>query len=409
LNTERQGIIGTLLRHIEPYRALPVTVYVQVVASLINNMGGISKLFLPLYLRESYGIDYAHIGLMMGAYGVGSLIGSYKGGVLSDHFDGRVLVTLFLMLSGLCLILLGSGLPLWLFVPVLLLGGLADGAFRPVNQRLVLEPCEPSRRPMAQGMLRVAFNLGIAIAGTTGGILAAFGYQWVYIADGIASLLAAGWIIWAYQRYPVVLVNSTATREGQNCAQPGPWRDGAFLRLMFGMLLAISVFDQMFVTLGLFLREHYRLGPEWIGYLFTLNGLMIVCLQIPVSRHVLKWGLQRCAHVGVLLTGAGFLWLNAGNGIVWALLAMMTLTLGELLISPTFSQLIMHRSEGRQRGRYMGIYTAAWSGRSMYAPALGTWAYGAFGGAALWWICLAVVSVAALIQHDALKRILAND
>lgn len=394
---------------LQPYRGLPTTVYVQVVASLINNMGGISKLFLPLFLRESYGIDYARIGLMMGAYGLGSLIGSYKGGVLSDRFDGRVLVTLFLAISGICLILLGSGVPLWLFIPVLLLGGLADGAFRPVNQRLVLEPCEATQRPMAQGMLRVAFNLGIAIAGTTGGILAAFGYQWVYVADGAASLLAAGWIVWAYRHYPVTLPLKAAVPEGENCTLSGPWRDGAFLRLMLGMLLAISVFDQMFVTLGLFLREHYRLGPEWIGYLFTLNGLMVVCLQIPISRRILTWGLHRCAQWGVLLTGAGFLWLNAGSGIVWAMLAMTTLTLGELLISPTFSQLIMHRSEGRQRGRYMGIYTAAWSGRSLYAPALGTWAYGALGGAAWWWVCLAIVCVAVLIQHDALKRILAND
>lgn len=394
---------------LQPCRGLPATVYVQVVCSLINNIGGISKLFLPLFLREFYGVSYGHIGLMMGAYGAGSLIGAYKGGALSDHFDGRVLVTLFLAISGTCLILLGSGVPLWLFVPLLLVGGLADGAFRPVNQRLVLEPCQPGQRPMAQGMLRVAFNLGIAIAGTTGGILAAFGYHWVYVADGIASLLAAGWLVWAYRRYPLALVRHAAACEEQNTVLSGPWRDGAFLRLMLGMLLAITVFDQMFVTFGLFLREHYRLGPEWVGYLFSLNGLMIVCLQIPVSRRVLDWGLQRCAHLGVLLTGAGFLWLNAGTGVLWAVLAMVTLTFGELLISPTFSQLIMQRSEGRLRGRYMGVYTAAWSGRSLYSPMLGTFLYGAVGGARLWWLCLAAVSIAALIQHQPMQRILRND
>lgn len=61
---------------LRPCRGLPTTVYVQVVCSLINNIGGISKLFLPLYLREHYDVSYAHIGMMMGAYGAGSLIGS---------------------------------------------------------------------------------------------------------------------------------------------------------------------------------------------------------------------------------------------------------------------------------------------------------------------------------------------
>ncbi|MDR3410118.1 MAG: MFS transporter [Formivibrio sp.] len=309
-------------------------------------------------------------------------------------------------MSGVCLVLLGCGVPLWLFVPLLLIGGLADGAFRPVNQRLVLEPCLVEQRPLAQGLLRVAFNLGVAVAGVTGGLLASLGYQWVYVADGAASLLAAAWVTWAYRRFPVAWVRNIQARSGSTATLNGPWQDSVFLRLMLGMALAIAVFDQMFVTFGLFLREQDGLGPEWIGYMFTLNGLMIVVLQIPVSRRVLDWGLMRCAHLGVLLTGAGFVWLNAGTGVLWAVLAMITLTFGELLISPTFSQLIMIRSEGRQRGRYMGIYTAAWSGRALYAPALGTWLYGALGGARLWWVCLVVVCVSIMIQHDALRRII---
>ncbi|XLM20253.1 MFS transporter, partial [Chromobacterium piscinae] len=71
-------------------------------------------------------------------------------------------------------------------------------------------------------------------------------------------------------------------------------------------------FDQMYVTLALFLREYYQLGPQWIGYLFTINGLMVVGLQIPVSRRILRWGLARCIQLGALLTGCAFLWLNAG-------------------------------------------------------------------------------------------------
>lgn len=397
---------GFLRQRLQPYRGLPISVYVQVLACLINNMGGMSKLFLPLYLREAYHVDYSHIGLLMAVYGVGSLVGSYAGGGLSDRFDGRILVTVFLVLSGVCLLLLGSGIPLNLFIPILLIAGFSDGAFRPVNQRLILEPCSSVQRPVAQGMSRVAVNLGIAIAGISSGFLAVYGYQWVYVADGLASLLAVTWVVWAYRRYPLVL-NPSQHRCGEGLsASPGAWRDSAFIRLMFGMLFAILVFDQLSITVGLFLREHYHLGPEWIGYMFTLNGCMVVFLQIPISRRVPLWGLKRCAQLGVLFTGAGYLWLNMGVSPVWVILAVITITCGELLISPTFSLLIMLRSEGRQRGQYMGIYSAAWSGRTLYAPALGTWLYGSLGGGKLWWLCLAVVCVAALIQQDALCQIL---
>jgi MFS family permease len=86
---------------------------------------------------------------------------------------------------------------------------------------------------------------------------------------------------------------------------------------------------------------------------------------------------------------------------------MLVLTVGELLLSPTWSVIVMQRSEGRQRGRYLGVYAAAWSGRTLYAPAIGTWAYGQFGGALLWWLCAGVALLTVLLQAGALRQMLA--
>ncbi|AXT45280.1 MULTISPECIES: MFS transporter [Chromobacterium] len=399
-----------LKRLLSPYRGLPATVYIQVLCSLINNIGGISKLFLPLYLRENYQLGYAQIGLMMAAYGAGALLGSLNGGALSDRFDGRKLATLFLTASGLCLLLLALAIPLWLFVPVLLVSGFADGAFRPVNLRLALEPCLPRQRAVAQGMLRVAFNLGVAGAGLLSGSLAAIGYDWVYAANAAATLSAALWLAWAYRRNDSAPVPPAALETAETGAEAlvGPSRDLPFLRMLLALTLMTAVFDQIYVTLGLFLREHYQLGPQWMGYLFTLNGLMVVALQIPISRRILDWGLLASTQAGVLLTGVSFLWLTLGQGPLWALLMMTTLTLGELLVSPCYTMLVMHRSEGRLRGRYLGLYNAVWQGRTLFAPALGTWLYGAVGGVALWWMCAAAVCLSALIQQPALRLMLAR-
>ncbi|AXE29106.1 MFS transporter [Chromobacterium phragmitis] len=396
-----------LLRRLAgPYRGLPPSVYIQVVCSFINNVGGISKLFLPLYLRENYQLPYNQIGLLMAFYGAGMLAGSLKGGSLTDRFDSRALAVLSLALSGMCMALLALQIPVWLFMPLLVLSGLADGGFRPVNQRLALEPCTPQQRPVAQGMMRVAFNLGVAIAGITSGFLAAYGYQWVYAANAAGTLLGAVWMAWSYSRRR----ESTRPRqrpEESEAELDGPWRDASFLRSILALVLITLAFDQMYVTLALFLREHYQLGPEWVGYLFTLNGLMVVALQIPISRRILRWGLARSTQLGVLLTGCSFLWLNAGHGAAWAVLMMVTLTFGELLLSPCYAQLVMHRSEGRLRGSYLGLYNAAWNGRTLVAPALGTALYGQLGGAALWWLCALAACLSVAIQHGALKAMLA--
>jgi len=388
-------------------RGLPPTVYVQVVATLMNTMGGIALLFLPLYFLERYQLSYSSIGLLMSCYGLDCFVGAYAGGALSDRLDCRNLAASLLLASGLLTCSLALPVPVWAFAPLLLLTGLADGGFRPGNMRLILEPCVPDKRPTAQGLYRVAFNLGASLAGITGGLLAPYGYQWVFIAQGVCSMLACGWMLWAYRRHGLKL----PARPAQHAAQPGdgsPWRDGALVQFMLGLLLIVAVFDQMYGTLGMFLREHYRLGPQWIDYLFTLNGLMVVALQVPIAQRIQRWGLARSSHLGVLGIGLSFCLLNAGTGAPWALLAMLVLTVGELLLSPTWSVIVMQCSEGRQRGRYLGIYSAAWSGRTLYAPALGTWIYGTLGGATLWWLCAGVALLTVALQAGALRQTLAR-
>lgn len=389
-----------------PFRGLPASVYIQSLATLINTMGGIAKLFLPLYFLERYHLPYGQIGLLMGCYGLGCFAGAYAGGALSDRMDARRLCGMLLLASGVLTISLALPLPVWAFIPLLLLTGLADGGFRPGNMRLVLEPCAPAMRPTAQGLHRVAFNLGTSLAGISGGLLAVYGYQWVFVAQGSSSLLACVWMGWAYRRYRVAAVTAGKSAADHNPEGGSPWRDAAFLQFIAGQLLIMTVFDQMYGTLGIFLREHYQLGPQWIGYLFTLNGLLVVALQVPVALRVSSWGLARSSHLGVLCIGGSFAVLNAGHGAPWALLAMLVLTLGELLLSPTWSAILMQRSEGRQRGRYLGVYAATWSGRTLYAPALGTWAYGQFGGATLWWLCALFGVLTVLLQAPALRRML---
>ncbi|MEQ6291342.1 MFS transporter [Vogesella sp. GCM10023246] len=395
-------------RVLTPFRGLPPSVYIQVVATLMNTMGGIAKLFLPLFFLERYQLSYGSIGLLMSCYGMGCFAGAYAGGALSDRLDARKLAAGLLLASGLCTLCLALPLPLWGYAPLLLLTGLADGGFRPGNMRLVLEPCSPELRPTAQGLYRVAFNLGTSLAGISGGLLAHYGYHWVFIAQGLCSLLACGWMAWAYRHYGIAQPARHAHSGQLASGNAGsPWRDAAFLQFMLGLLLIVAVFDQMYGTLGLFLRQHYGLGPQWIGYLFTLNGLMVVCLQVWIAQQVGRWGLRRCSQLAVLCMGGSFLLLNTGHGALWAVLAMAVLTIGELLLSPTWSSIVMLRSEGRQRGRYLGIYNAAWSGRALYAPALGTWAYGQFGGATLWWLCAAIGLITVLLQAGPLRRMLA--
>lgn len=172
-------------------RNLPRVVYLQLLAALLNSAGGIIKLFMPLYFYEVYKYDFNVISLLMAAYGCGCILGAYTGGVLSERFDSQWSTSFSLMLSGVfaAMLALQPSLPI-LFVVVPLVG-VFDGAFRPANLRLIMEASPESLRIRVQGLHRVVFNLGIALAGVLAGALVGLGYSYVFLLQGLANLLGS--------------------------------------------------------------------------------------------------------------------------------------------------------------------------------------------------------------------------
>lgn len=378
-------------------RTLPRVVQLQLLATLLNSAGGIVKLFLPLYFLEVYGYSFSTIAWLMAAYGGGCIVGAYVGGVLSERLNSQWATGISLLLSGVFAASLALTPRFALLLVVIPLVGVFDGAFRPANLRLVMEGSPKALQVRVQGMHRVVFNLGIALAGILAGILVGFGYEYVFLFQGLLNLFGSLFLLgYAFKRSTDLWRPADVEPSGKNTGEDrgsSPWRDSFFLVFIFGQLLALGIFDQMYGTFGIFISEHTDAGAQWIAYLFSMNALLVVVLQLTVSRMIERHGVVIASRLGGLLLSGAFLLLNMGSHIIWAVLTMLVLTAAELLLTPVWTLLVMKRSHGRQRGKYLGIFSAAWLGHSLYGPGLGTWLYGAYGGFVLWWICAAVGGV----------------
>ncbi|WP_095144940.1 MULTISPECIES: MFS transporter [unclassified Pseudomonas] len=372
-------------------RTLPRSVQLQLLATLLNSAGGIVKLFMPLYFLEVYGYDFSTIAWLMAAYGGGCILGAYVGGALSERLDSQWATGISLLLSGVFAVTLALTPPFALLLIVVPLVGIFDGAFRPANLRLVMEGSPQELQARVQGLHRVVFNLGVALAGLLAGTLVGFGYGYVFLFQGLLNLFGSFLLLGYALKHAVglwQLASIAATQKDTgDFAVGSPWRDGFFLVFILGQLLALGIFDQMYGTFGIFLREHADAGPHWIAYLFSMNALLVVVLQLPVSRWIERHGIVIASRLGILLLGGAFLILNMGSHIIWAVLTMLVITAAELLLTPVWTLSVMNRSQGRQRGKYLGIFSAAWLGHSLYGPGVGAWLYGAYGGFTLWWIC----------------------
>ncbi|MFM0068707.1 MFS transporter [Paraburkholderia aspalathi] len=382
--------------------ALPGMVRAQLGATLLNSASVIVKLFMPLLFRSSYALDFTTIGILMASYGAGCVIGAYTGGALTGSVESGKLTAACLGISGVLAMCLPQ-LPSigWLFIIVPAVGA-ADAAFRPGNLRLVLEIGGPNDATWLQGLHRICFNLGVALAGIIAASLAGTGYAGLFTVAGISNITGCGLLVcYLRDRSAAERASTTGnlTCAHETCHTSGaPWTDRPFLVFVFGQLLALGVFDQMYGAFGLFLSEDYQLNHSWIGYLFAFNALLIVLTQMPATKLINSIGLSVASQWGTLLLMIAFPLLNLGRGPAYAVATMVCITAAEILLTSAWTLTVMNRSAGRDRGRYLGIFMAAWLGHSLYGPACGTWIYGTLGGRNLWWIC-ALVSLVVWALH----------
>lgn len=382
------GRLNWLSRFLE----LPRTVRAQLGATLLNSASVIVKLFMPLLFHGSYALDFKSIGMLMGAYGAGCIAGAYAGGALSCRVDTRKLTASALCTSGALAVCLSQLPPLAGLIFIVPAIGIADGAFRPANLRLIMETAAADDANWLQGLYRICFNLGVAAAGLAAAALSEAGYPALFAAAGIANVVGGCLLI----RHPLLPENTTRAEKSDTPVvgagkrvSGSPWADRAFLMFVFGQLLALGIFDQMYGVFGLFLAEDYGLDARWVGYLFSINAILIVFAQGPAMILIGRIGLVSASRWGTLLLSIAFPLLNLGRGAAYAIATMICITAAEVLLTPAWTLAVMNRSANRDRGRYLGIFTAVWLGHSLYGPAAGTWIYGAFSGRNLWWVCAA--------------------
>ncbi|EQD57961.1 Major facilitator superfamily MFS-1, partial [mine drainage metagenome] len=252
------------------------------------------------------------------------------------------------------------------------------------------------------GVQRVFMNLGFAISPAVGGFLAtSAGLPALFLFAAITSLIE-GVIL-------LVLLRETFRGSRRTGATPTrlsePFRDRPFVWLLVGLAGLALVMNQFGTPLALFLGSVRSIPLTEFGLIYSLNGVLVVLLQLPVSRLIerspryLSW-----LSGGTLAYGAGFLLFYAAGTFPLYLLAMGVLTLGEDVVSPTQQALVATFGGRERRGSYFGGYNAVTNATRAIGPVVGTLLLGIGPlGPAFLWGGMAAVSVAVALGFVLLR------
>ena len=369
-------------------------------ALLVNRAGTMVLPFLSLYLTRDLDLTAANAGIIIGCFGLGSMAGSFFGGWLSDRVDPVRVQVLSLLASGFGFLAftqlesfnaLAGG--------VLILAAISD-AFRPALMAAVAHRSSPENRARAFALIRLAANLGMAIGPAAAGILAVHGYVWIFVGDALTCWAAAVMLL-ATIRADVPSYTA-AGREAKG-RDGSPWRDLPFLGFMLLLVVLAMAFFQVWSTVPLYLRSFYGLSERSIGLLLALNAMLIVLAEMLLIRAVENRDRMRMVGLGAFLVCGGLAILPFGPGWMTAVVFMVVLTVGEMLSMPITNAVVAERAGVGSVGRYMGVYTLAFSTAFVIGPIAGTAIFQNFGPQTLWY-GTGVVGVVLAVAFAALSR-----
>lgn len=373
------------------FSGLPRDVWLLSLVTFVHRSGTMVLPFLTLYLTSQRGFSVREAGGVLSLYGVGAIGGAYIGGWLSDRIGSLRAQLLSMNLSAGGLFLLGAMHSSRSIVAmVILLSIVAEGS-RPANAAALTELSPPSLHVRVFGLRRLGMNLGMSIGPAVGGILVSYSYLWLFFVEASVSFLAAG-LLWALFRKTRPPKKTTAakfaTTESTSNEIKSPWHDGVFLVVVGLVALLATVLCQLFGAYPLTLNKEYHLPEYTIGLVFTLNTLVIVVFQMPIVHAVERFDTLRVVGAGAFLLCVGFGLLPLTSSLGPIGVTVLVWTLGEMLTMPLVEGFVARRSAIESRGKYMGIFSAAFSMAFVLAPFGGTWVYEVWGYRTLWALCV---------------------
>ncbi|MEU6103727.1 MDR family MFS transporter [Streptomyces flaveolus] len=393
------------LRHAarESVSGLPREFWWLWTSTLVNRLGAFVATFMALYLTLDRGYSASYAGLVAALHGLGGVVSSLGAGVMTDRLGRRPTLLVAQTSTALSVALLGFMRDPVAIAAVAFLVGMASNASRPAVQAMMADIVRPEDRIRAFSLNYWAINLGFAISSMGAGFIAEFSYLAGFLIEAGMTLVCA----------VLVFVKLPESRPGKTSPGAGPageppvslmtvLRDGRYMSVVGLSFLVALIFQQGYLGLPVAMGEA-GFTPADFGLAIAVNGVLIVVLQIPVTRFIEHRDPRRLLVASSLLAGYGFgLTAFAGSVGVFAL-TVCVWTLAEIVNAPTQTGLVVRLSPVHGRGRYQGMYTMSWAVASLVAPLMSGFVIDHWGAEWLWGMC-AVVGTVAAVGYSALMR-----
>lgn len=364
--------------------------------------------FFSLYITERFSVGLIEVGFLFGIFSLGGIFGGVIGGAMTDKFGRKVMMLFGLVMSGSGSIVMGLVDSLNAFLITALFLGFLGDLGGPARQAMIADLLPPEKQADGFGLIRVAVNLSATIGPALGGFLLFFSgdnYMILFVSDAISSFVTA---IIVFFVIPESMPEKNEEEKGETLGQTvmgyfEVLKDWIYVAFIVISMLATLVYMQMYSTLSVFLLDNLFFTKFTFGLLLAMNALMVVVFQFLVTRIVSKYAPMKMIMLGTLLYAIGFGMYGFISSIPMAFLAMIIITIGEMVTMPISQSIASRFAPPDKRGRYMAVFGFSWSVPMLFGVIFSGWIYEYIGPNWLWYI-MAMIAMIAVICYGLLHK-----
>jgi MFS family permease len=357
------------------YHEFPRKFWVLVAASFVDRVGATLIFpFFALYITQKFEVGMTQAGVLIGVFSIAGMVGNVLGGALTDRFGRKGMVLFGLVFSALSSVSMGLANDLAVFYVLAILVGVLSDVAGPAWQAMVADILPEEQRAEGFGVLRVVANMAWIVGPTIGGFMAARSYLLLFVMDAVSSLITAAII---FRMIPETKPEARGEAPPESIAGSfaGYFKvlaDRLYMAYIVVSMLMLVVYLQMYTTLSVYLRDMHGVPPQGYGFVLTSSAITVILFQFPVTRRVKKYPPMLMMALGSAFYLVGFSMYGFVSAYALFILAMVLITVGEMIVMPISQALAANFAPEDMRGRYMAVFSLAW----MLPSAFGTAAAG---------------------------------
>ncbi|MHB8192907.1 MAG: MDR family MFS transporter [Bellilinea sp.] len=391
------------------YNEFPRKFWVVVGVSFIDGVGGTLLFpFFALYITGRFNVGMTEAGLILGIFSIFGLFGGMIGGGLADRYGRRSIIIIGLVFSALSTLTLGLVDKFTMLIPLAVVIGLLFNFAGPAHSAMVADLLPEKQRQEGFGILRVVGNMAWIVGPSIGGFVAKKSFFALFIMDAIVScVVALLFFLFIPETKPV---RDDIAHKAESLLETfrgygQVMRDSAYVWFLLAGILMGLVYQQMYHSLSVFLRDSHGIEPQGYGFLLTTSAITVILFQFTVTRLIKRRPPFLMMGFGTLFYVVGFSMFGWAATYWLFMLAIVIITVGEMIVIPTSQALAANFAPEEMRGRYMAAFSLLWMIPSTLGPGAAGYILDNYNPNWLWYIGGVVCAVAALlyvIMHNRL-------